>query len=144
MKRTAMFICLLMIVFSFTSCTPNPGKTNNAIVALGESEKFSKEEVQAAADCVLKKFKDFVGCDLKKLWYDEEKSNTQVDGYMLSGRGSVNGVDKENVIILFSDFYVDSTGGEGSFNPNFTYTGWNWILIRDSKTGDWRVDDWGY
>jgi hypothetical protein len=46
--------------------------------------------------------------------------------------------------VLLSDFNVDSSGGDGSLNPNSTYGGWNWILIRDSKTGNWRVDDWGY
>jgi hypothetical protein len=60
------------------------------------------------------------------------------------GRGSSNGVESENVIVLFSDFSVDASGGDGSFNPNETYTNWSWILIRDRPNGNWRVDDWGY
>ena len=144
MKRVFTFLILFTVVFSFTSCSHNPGKTNNAIVTLGESEKFTQKEVQTAANCVLKKFKDFEGCNLKRLWYDEENSNIQVDSYMSSGRGSENGVSKENVIILFSDFYVDATGGDGSFNSDFDYTDWMWIIIRDRKTGNWRIDDWGY
>lgn len=39
-------------------------------------------------------------------------------------------------------FYVDSSGGDRDFNTNSTYSNWNWILIRDSKTGNWKVDDW--
>ena len=120
------------------------GRTNNAEVTIGKSDKFSEEEINSAINTVKIKFKDFNGCDLKKLWYDEEKSNKFTQWYLEGGRGSVNGVQAENVIVLLSDFKVDSSGGDGSLNPNFTYTGWNWILIRDSKEGKWKVDDWGY
>lgn len=78
------------------------------------------------------------------MWYDEEKSNNFISDYLKNGRGSVNGVKHKNVIALLSNFDVDSSGGDGSLNPNSTYSNWNWILIRDSKTGIWKVDDWGY
>ncbi|NRT63569.1 hypothetical protein B0P06_000187 [Clostridium saccharoperbutylacetonicum] len=56
----------------------------------------------------------------------------------------MNGVKTENVIVLLSNFDVDSSGGDGSLNPNSTYDNYNWILIRDSKTDSWKVDDRGY
>lgn len=108
------------------------------------STKFSEEKINDAKKCVEKKFKDSKGCNLTKLWYDEEKSNNFIKGYLKSGKGSVNGVEAENVIVLLSNFDVDSSGGDGSLNPNSTYSNWNWILIWDSKTGNWQVDDWGY
>lgn len=40
--------------------------------------------------------------------------------------------------------YVNDTGADDGFNPDSTYTDWNWILIRDRKTGNWKVDDGGY
>ena len=108
------------------------------------SDKFSREEIRDAMESVVVKFRDFKGCQLTKLWYDEVKSDNQIEGYMTGGRGSVNGVSRDNVIVLYSDFAVDSSGGDGSLNPNSTYTDWCWILIRDSGKGEWRVDDWGY
>jgi hypothetical protein len=69
---------------------------------------------------VIGKFKDFKGYQLTKLWYDEEKSNNQIDGYMAGGHGASNNVSKENVIVLYSDFTVDSSGGDGSLEPNST------------------------
>nr|WP_242954637.1 DUF4829 domain-containing protein [Desulfitobacterium chlororespirans] len=63
---------------------------------------------------------------------------------MSFGKGSVNGVKKENVIVLFSNFYVGGTGGKGSLNPYSLYNDRNWILIRDSESGNWRIDDSGY
>lgn len=117
----------------------------NTIVDIGKSTKFSKEEIQAAVDCVIKNFKtNFKGCDLKKIWYDENESDAEIGAYMNFGRGSVNGVKEENVIVLFSNFYVNSNGGDGSLNRNSTYPHWSWILIRDSKTGNWKIDDSGY
>ncbi len=108
------------------------------------SDRFSPEEIRDAMVSVIIKFRDFEGCELIDLWYDEEKSNHQIESYMAGGHGSVNGVSKDNVIVLYSDFTVDSSGGDGSLNPNSTYANWCWILIRDSGEGEWRVDDWGY
>jgi beta-lactamase regulating signal transducer with metallopeptidase domain len=112
--------------------------------SIAQSNKFSQAEIRAAVESVTDKFKDFKGCTLTKLWYDEEKSNGQVDSYMAHGHGSVNGVGRDNVIVLYSDFTVDSSGADGSMNPNSTYTDWCWILIRDGSKEKWRVDDWGY
>jgi hypothetical protein len=112
--------------------------------SIGPSDKFSEAEIRGAMDRAIAKFRDFEGCELTKLWYDEEKSNAQIKSYMTGGHGSVNGVSKDNVIVLYSDFTVDSSGGDGSLNPNSTYSDWMWILIRDSGKSEWRVDDWGY
>jgi hypothetical protein len=130
-------------MFSLVAYT-QVGKTNNVVVSIKKSDKFSEKEINDAINCVKKKFKDFNGCKLTKLWYDEEQSNNIIAGYLKSGKSLVNGVKAENVIVLLSNFDVGSLGGDGSFNANSTYTNWNWILIRDSKTGNWKADDWGY
>ena len=143
MKRITALFLLFTLCISLSACK-NSGKTNNAEIDYGSSIKFNEAEIKSAVDTVLIKFKDFDGCDLKKIYYDESKSDSQVEGYLSNGRGSDNGAKKENVIILFSDFYVDSSGGDGSFNPDSTYTNWMWILIRDSADDKWKVDDWGY
>lgn len=48
------------------------------------------------------------------------------------------------MIVLLSNFDVDSSGADEGFNPSSTYSFWNWILIRNSKTDNWKVHDWGY
>jgi len=143
MKKIIPFIFFIIVVFSLASCK-QAGKTNDVSVNIGKSDTFSEEEIKNAASCVKKKFQDFHGCTLTKLWYEEEKSNTLIKEYQSNGKGSVNGMQAENVIVLLSDFDVDSSGGDGSLNPDATYSDWIWILIRDSKTDNWRVDDWGY
>ena len=133
------------IVFSlifFGGC--NVGTTKNTEINYGYSNKFSENEIKSAIDTVRRNFKYFIGCDLRKLWYDEIISNSEIENYLLYGNGSENGSKKENVIILLSDFYVDSTGGDGSFEPNSIYENWMWILIRKENAANWELDDWGY
>lgn len=136
-------LCIILVVIFFVILIQG-GETNNAIVSIGTSDKFSKEEINDAVKCVKKKFKDFNGCNLTKLWYDEKQSNNAVEEYLKERKGSVNSADAENVIVLLSNFNVNFLGGDQGFNPNSTYSNWNWILIRDSKTGKWKVDEWGY
>lgn len=143
MKKMIYSFCLILVVFSLVACK-QVGKTNNVAVSIEKYNKFNEKEINDAISCVEKKFKDFKGGTLTKLWYDEEKSNNFIQWYLTNGKGSVNGVKAENVIVLLSNFDVDSSGVDGSLNPNSTYSNWNWILIRDSKKGDWRVDDLGY
>ena len=136
LKKIICFLCLILLIFCFTAY--NTGRTNNVAITIGKSEKFSEKEINDAVNCVKKKFKEFNGCTLTKLWYDEKKSNYIVSGYL------GNSKESENMIILLSDFDVDFSGGDGSLNPNSTYSNWNWILVRDAKAGKWRVKDWGY
>ena len=131
---------------SLSACNDS-GTTNNAEIDYGSSTFFSEADVKSAIEAVLLKFKDFAGCDLKRLWYDEEMSDRIIQQDILSGGGNAiknSGAEQENIIILFSDFYVDASGGDGSFNPNSTYTDWMWILIRDSTNQEWKIADWGY
>lgn len=143
MKKVIFFLSLILVVFSLGACK-QAGKINNAVVSIGKHDKFNNDEIKDAMNGVKKKFKDFEGCNLTKLWYDEEKANYFVEGYLKNGRGKENSVKAENVIVLLSNFDVDSSGGDGSLNPNYTYSNWNWVLIRDDKAGNWKIDDWGY
>jgi len=146
-KAVAGIALMLMIsagtFLLLTGCQNN--SRDDVTVSIGQSEKFSSDEINDAVDCVIAKFDaDFSGCTLTDLWYDESHSDLEIQSYIENGRGAINGVAEENVIALLSNFDVDESGGDGSLNPNFTYTDWNWILIRDSKDGGWTVDDWGY
>ena len=49
----------------------------------------------------------------------------------------------DEVIVLLSSFDVDSSGGDGSLNPNSTYNDWKWILVR-TNGGQWQHVDHGY
>ena len=137
MKRILTFILLVFLCMDFSACKNHIKIDFNT----GDSVKFSNGEIESAMDAVLKKFEDFEGCHLRRLWYDEDRSDREIQGYWKFMDSIVQG---ENVIILFSDFYADSSAAAGGFNQNFSYTDYMWILIREKKSDNWIVDDWGY
>lgn len=134
-------IIVLVCIAIFAFKIKNQGKTSNVIISIGETEKFSKFEIQEAINCVLKEFRNhYRKCNLTKLWYDEKESNRQIESYVTK-----SSVRKENIIILFSDFHVGFIDENvGNMYPNTDEHGWNWILIRDEKTSKWRIHDRGY
>lgn len=142
MKKIFTYLSMILMIFSLVGCNQN-NKPTNIKIDIGESTKFSKEEIDNAVDCLKRSF-DFEACTLTKIYYNEEISNTAVEDYLQFGNGSVNKVKAENVIVLLSDFDVDNSGNNPVLNPGETYTNYNWILIRDDKNSDWKVDDCGF
>ncbi|WP_197277492.1 DUF4829 domain-containing protein [Bacillus sp. FJAT-27245] len=143
MKRARMIVGVIVAVLAILFYT-QIGKTYNASVNIEKSQKFSTEEINDAVKAVKRNFWSYRGCELTDIWYSEKDSEKEIEGYLKHGRGASNGVNPENAIVLFSNFKVNSWGAEETFEPNSTHTGWKWILIRDSKTDNWRVDDRGY
>ena len=142
MKKIVIYLSMILMIFLLVGCNQN-NKPTDIKVDIGESTKFSKEEIDNAVDCLKRSF-DFEACTLTKIYYNEEISNTAVEDYLQFGNGSVNKVKAENVIVLLSDFDVDNSGNNPVLNPGETYTNYNWILIRDDKNSDWKVDDCGF
>ena len=125
-------LLFLSICFCFIFVACNSGKVNNAEITIGNSTKFSEAEINQAIALVKTKFKDFRGCNLTKIWYDEEKYEAYVES------------ETENTIILLSNFETDKSAISQGFNPNSNYVNWMWILIREDKSANWKVIDWGY
>ena len=142
MKKIVIYLSMILMIFSLVGCNQN-NKSTNIKLDIGESTKFSKEEIDNAVDCLKRSF-DFEACTLTKIYYNEEVSNNAIEDYFQFGNGSENKVKTENIIVLLSDFDVDNSGDNPVLNPGETYTNYNWILIRDDKNSDWKVDDWGF
>ncbi len=51
--------------------------------------------------------------------------------------------DIEAAYVILSSFDVDSSGGDGSLDPDSTYDDWEWILIRN-EGGEWEHAAHGY
>ena len=139
LRRVAALCAVLALCAALSSCAllPNPGTTAGAKLEIGESSAYTESEIRSAMDCVLAKFPDFAGCDLTRLWYDEEWSDKyhNYDG----------SADK---IMLLSDFTTDGSHGhwynESGFEPDSTYRNWQWSLVRENPESAWEVKDWGY
>ena len=142
MKKVIMCMCLILIMLCLGSCGKNAA-TENVEIQIGESQRFSEEEIQDAVNLVKKNF-NLTDCTLTKLWYDEEASGQIEEGYLHNGKGSINGVKPENVIVIFSEFQVGKSRENEIFEPGATYSDYNWTLIRNDKKSKWTIDDQGY
>ncbi len=79
---------------------------------------------------------DWKGCTLTEIYYAGDDCTKDYKDW-----ADRNNADE--VIVLLSSFDVDSSGGNGSLNPNSTYSDWKWILVR-TDGGKWQHVDHGY
>ena len=130
-----------MIILSCTImlglCACNGGNVSNVSIKEYESDLYETKEIEDAINVATQYFKNnFNGCTLIEITYaGDEISQEYIDWAERN--------DADDVIVLISSFDVDSSGGDGSLNPNSTYDGWNWILVRNNG-GKWRHVDHGY
>ncbi|MGI6764318.1 MAG: hypothetical protein GX215_08515 [Clostridiales Family XIII bacterium] len=134
MKKTIAILLMVVLILSLSGCEGNVSRVNIIDV---DSEIYSKSEINDAIDIVLKHFKDyFKGCTLREIQYAGDDSYKEFEEW-------AEQYDAEQAIILISSFDVDSSGGDGSLNPNTTYDDWKWILTRKDNQ-EWTLQTWGY
>lgn len=134
MKKIFTIILACMMSIVLCSCGGDVSKVN---VQKYESELYTAKEIDSAIDVAIKYFENnFSGCTLTEITYASDEISGEYINWAERN-------DADDVIVLISSFDVDSSGGDGSLNPNSTYNGWNWILVRNNG-GKWRHVDHGY
>ena len=134
MKKFLAVVLVLIGMLGLVACGDN---TKNVKITDYSSEIYSDAEIDSAIDVAIDYFeKYFDGCTLTEITYlgDDELDDFQ----KFAERNNA-----DDVIVLISDFEVDASGGDGSLEPNSTYTDWNWILVR-TDGGQWEHVDHGY
>lgn len=139
MKKILMILLSLLIIFNLSAC--NKAEESKIERNIGKSEKFSTEEINKGMVAVEQYFK-LKDAEITKIYYDEEKANEDVETYMTYGKGSQNDINPDNVLIIYTDFTVNSDENETIDAGD--YKAQKWILIREDKNSDWKVDDYGY
>ncbi len=131
MKKITAFVLVIIFIFCFSGC----GISFTAEKIISDSEIFTEREINSAMFKVYKKFGlDFEGCVLLEIEYDEDYSKERADDWALN-----YGYDE--AIVLLSKFYVAAENGSLALGE--TYSGWNWILVRN-ENGPWKLMTWGY
>lgn len=130
------FLLLMSAVMLLTAC--GGGNTDKVYIPdRTPSAIYTDDEIESAFQTVEDYFsEEFDGCTLTELYYPG-------DMYADAFQECAARHNADEAIILFSSFDVDSSGGDGSFNPNSTYKNWQWLLIRN-KGGNWEHADHGY
>ncbi|MFF3024020.1 hypothetical protein ACFVRR_15425 [Gottfriedia sp. NPDC057948] len=141
MKNKKRYLSLFIVIVVVSSILLYKHQTDaeTVNVKIGQSNQFTKDEIKAAVSTVKEKFKGYKGCILTDLWYSEKNSLAVSKEEMNYGESYERVVGEKNVIVLLSNFKVDSSGGDGSWKPNSTQTRYTWILIRNNENGKWRV-----
>ena len=134
MKKIVCTMLGILLVFSLSACGGNVRGVKTHHV---DSEMYSQDDINAAIDTIKKEFKsDWKGCTLTEIYYAGDDCSKDHQDW-----ADRNNADE--VIVLLSSFDVDSSGADGSLNPNSTYDNWNWILVR-TNGGQWQHVDDGY
>ena len=135
MKRIVAILLAIACMISLLAC--GGGDVSEVGIKEFTSEIYTHKEIESAIDEILHYFKkNFDGCTLREITYAGDEWAKREAEY-------AQRYEADDVIVLISTFDVDSSGGDGSLNPDSTYTRWQWILVRDGK-GRWKHVDHGY
>lgn len=138
-KKLRLWILLILIALAgmFSQRLLGGGDVSQVQRVIGESSLYSKADIEQMMDTVERTFRrEFKGCTLLELEYDEAFSQKQSGDWAEQFR-------TDEAVVLTSSFQVDGSGGDGSLNPNSTYSKWMWVLTRN-EGGDWKMQTWGY
>ena len=142
-KKTIIAICAVFVslgVAIVLLLIGNRGNVSNVNRVVGNSAFYSESLINEAFDVIEKKFaKDFKGCTLTELRYDEDVENRFAE--------EIEKYHKENnqeLIVVLSTFDTDEKGGDGGVNPDDTYTNWKWYLVKTADKKSWEIINWGY
>ena len=142
-KKSISVICAVLIISGVATVlvlTGNRGNVSNVNRVVGYSALYGENSINEAFDVIEKKFaKDFEGCTLTELRYDEDVENRFAE--------EIEKYHKENnqeLIVVLSIFDTDEKGGDGGFNPNDTYANWQWYLVKTADKKSWEIINWGY
>ena len=142
-KKSIIAICAVLVILVLAAVlvlTGNRGNISNVNRVVGYSALYDENSIKEAFDVIEKKFaKDFKGCTLTELRYDEDVENRFAE--------EIEKYHKENnqeLIVVLSTFDTDEKGGDGEFNPNDTYTNWQWHLVKTADKKSWDIINWGY
>ena len=142
-KKNIIAICAALVILGMAIVlvlTENRGNVSNVNRVVGYSALYGENSINEAFDVIEKKFaKDFEGCTLTELRYDGDVENRFAE--------EIEKYRKENnqeLIVVLSTFDTDEKGGDGGFNPNDTYTNWQWHLVKTADKKSWEIINWGY
>ena len=134
MKKMIALVLALVCVFSLVACG---GNAKNVKITDYSSEIYTDAEIKSAINVAINYFeKNFEGCTLTEITY---LGDDKLDDWQEFAERN----NADDVIVLVSTFEVGASGGDGSLNPNSTYTNWKWILVRIDG-GKWMHIDHGY
>ena len=103
------------------------------------SELYSKEDMDAAIEQIMKEFNTWEGCEMHQINYTDDQKCKDNLSYV-----NELGTDKkyEECIVFTANFHSPKEGG-GAWQADHEYEDYEWYLARE-KGGEWELLTWGY
>lgn len=80
---------------------------------------------------------------VNRIWYDSEADKIEKNDYMTMGRGTHNGIKRENIAVLCCDYYEVKNMYDGTELDAPLRHFWILLFIRTDEGSPWTLDDWG-
>ena len=139
MKKGIAILVSALLLLALAACGGE--KTTGPEVEYGNSDLYTKEEMDAAVAAIRAEFDTWDGCELRAPRYagDESASQENLD-WMNELRK--DGEVFTQCIEFLSDFHTSSEANS-DLEADQEYQNWQWWLAR-SEGGDWQLMTWGY
>ncbi|MFY1068739.1 hypothetical protein [Enterococcus sp. AD013-P3] len=125
--KLSRLVFLFFITYVITGCSSQPTEK------IGNSEKYSKEEIGSAVNEVVNSYNQYLDSGkLLSIEYDEEESNQLVIDYL--PMLDISYQNKANIIFLNSTIKTGTV--QGALDSYTKYDNYYWV-IEDSKT--WEI-----
>lgn len=108
MRKICGYIILLYISLLIICCVPK-GEIGSAEIEYGESEIFTRHELETAVDTVLKQFRDFLDCKPHTLQYSEKMTQQYQQSY------GENEYKDYEIVVYVSHFTTDPESDREGF-----------------------------
>ncbi len=136
---------IVFILIAVILCGRSVGILNSNIantkIDLGTSEIYSEEDLQAAADIILKEIGSWSSVkEVYTISYcGDESSSSQLEYCKSLSDDS----QYTKCVVFESSFKTTGSAGSNGFNENSLYDGWQWYLA-GTADGEWELLTWGY
>lgn len=138
MKKTGIIILLLLFTVLFSSCEKS--NIENVNIDLGNSDIYSRQELQAAADKISNEIK---GWNSVKEVYSISYCGDETAIEELNYCNTLKDKEYTQCVVFESSFETAGSAESDGFNSNSRYDGWQWYLAR-TDNGEWEMLTWGY
>lgn len=139
MKKIIIGLCfILSCTFLLVGCKNSNEENETGIEKVQvDSEIYTQDDIESAMDLVLENFEEnYIGATITKITYVGDERKSDFDIYKET-------YEVDEVIILYSDLYTESTIGDIPFDVNSEYEDYPWVLARKADE-DWEIRSWGY
>lgn len=145
LKIGISFLVIVFILIAVILCGRAVGIFNNNIantkVDLGTSEIYSEEDLQAAADVILKEIGSW--SSVKEV-YTVSYCGDEISSGNLDYCNMLSDTERIQCVVFESSFHTVKLSAESDgFNTDSRYDYWQWCLARTAD-GEWELLTWGY